>query len=225
MHHSEGLPCFLKVVIYHYSMTNELYLAYTVTTAMLIVMPGPIVTLVLAKSLSHGTRTGVATAIGATTGTAVLLTLGASGMSWVLGTLSDWLLWIRWAGAAYLIFLGIRQWSSTFYTLRDNETKKGSIIMTMGHGFIIAITNPKTIIFFVAFFPQFIDPTNSINQQLFTMCLTFIFLALIIDGSYALLAGHLGKFLAETKYSHFCNRISSFILVFTGLGITVLHMV
>ena len=204
-------------------MTSELYLTYTIATAMLILIPGPIVTLVLAKSLSHGTKIGVATAIGATTGTAVLLAIGGSGMSWVLSSFSEWTIWIRWTGAAYLIFLGIKQWSQKIYIQADGKVTNSSIAATACHGFMIAITNPKTIIFFIAFFPQFIDPTNSIKHQLYTLCLTFIFLALIIDGSYALLAGHLRKFIKETKYSHFCNKISSFILVFTGLGITLLY--
>ena len=96
----------------------DLYIAYMVATAALILMPGPIVTLTVATSLAHGARRGFLIVCGATVGSSVLLALGALGMAWAFAVLSGWITVIRWVGAAYLIFFwvsgsGVRHWSTS----------------------------------------------------------------------------------------------------------------
>lgn len=204
-------------------MELDIYLAYVLASALLIVMPGPIVTLVVANSLTHGTRTGLATAVGSTLGSGVLLALGGFGMAWVLGLLSDWLMWLRWAGAAYLIYLGIRQWRAPVHGLEDTTADTGPPKVVFLHGFIVAVTNPKTILFYVAFFPQFIDAAQPLGLQLTIMCATFLVLAVILDGSYALLAGRLRPWLSGEKRGRIRNRITGGLLMITGAGLALVR--
>jgi len=202
-------------------MSQELYIAYVFATIVLILMPGPIVTLVIANSLAHGMRTGLATSLGSTLGSAALLAAGGFGMAWMLAVLSDWFLWIRWLGAAYLIYLGIRQWRAVVHTLEDTQADKGPPKIVFLHGFIVAITNPKTILFYIAFFPQFIDPASPVGPQLIIMCVTFIALALFLDGSYAVLAGRLRPWLTGERRGRIRNRITGGLLMATGVGLAL----
>ena len=200
-------------------MEPEVYLAYCLATAVLILMPGPIVTLTVANSLRHGSKTGFLTTVGATGGSAVLLTAGAFGMAWILGLLSDWFTWLRLIGAAYLIYLGIRQWREAAHGLEDTKADKKPGREVMLHGFIVAITNPKTILFYAAFFPQFIDLSQPTGPQLLLMSVTFLCIAITIDGSYAFLAGRLRPWLQGGTRGRLRNRITGTLLIGTGLAL------
>ena len=198
-------------------MEPEIYLAYVLATALLILMPGPIVTLTVANSLRHGSKTGFLTTVGATAGSAVLLTAGAFGMAWVLDILSDWFTWVRIIGAAYLIYLGLQQWRQAVHGLEDTEADKKPGRKVMLHGFIVAITNPKTILFYAAFFPQFIDLSQPTGPQLLLMSVTFLCIAIVIDGGYAFLAGRLRPWLQGGTRGRLRNRITGTLLIGTGL--------
>ncbi|MBT5298634.1 MAG: LysE family translocator [Rhodospirillaceae bacterium] len=204
-------------------MSMEIYFAYCLATALLVLMPGPIVTLIVANTLTHGTRTGLATSIGSTTGTGVLLAVGGFGMVWVLAFLSDWLIWIRWAGAASLFYLGVRQWRAPVHGLDETDADQGPPKAVFLHGFIVAVTNPKTILFYAAFFPQFIDPAGSVATQLTIMSFTFLVIALILDSAYALMAGRLRPWLTGTHRGRLRNRITGSLLMVTGAGLALVR--
>ena len=121
----------------------ELYATSVLATGALILMPGPIVTLVIANSLAYGTRTGVQTALGASTGNALLAAGGALGLVAIMGYLGDIFDVVRWLGATYLIYLGIKAWRAKPMTLDDTQPMR-SRNAVMGQGFLVAITNPKT---------------------------------------------------------------------------------
>jgi len=204
-------------------MALDLYIAYVLATAALVLMPGPIVTLTVANSLAHGAGRGILTVLGASTGSAVLLAAGALGMAWVLSELSGWVDWIRWIGAAYLIYLGIRQWRAKPVDLKDAKADKGPVTSVMLHGFIVAVTNPKTILFYAAFFPQFIDTTRPLGPQLWLMSLTFVGIALTLDSGYALLAGKLRRWLSGPEKGRLRNRITGSLLMLTGAGLALVR--
>ena len=206
-------------------MAWDIYAAYVLATALLIVMPGPIVTLVIANSLTHGTRTGIATSLGSTLGSGVLLAVGGFGMAWILGLLSEWLIVLRYVGAVYLIYLGIKQWRAPVHGLEDANADMGPLRAVFMHGFVIAVTNPKTIFFYAAFFPQFIDATQAVGPQLMIMSATFLVLAFILDGSYALLAGRLRPWLTGEQRGHVRNRITGGLLMITGAGLALVRKV
>ncbi len=204
-------------------ISYDLYIAYVLATSALVLMPGPIVTLTVANSLAHGAGRGVLTVLGSSAGTGVLLGLGALGMAWMLTALSEWIVWIRWIGAAYLIFLGIKQWRATPVDLKDAHADKGPVASVLLHGFVVAVTNPKTILFYVAFFPQFLDTSRPLGPQLWLMCLTFVVIAMVLDSGYAILAGHLRRWLTGSEKGRLRNRITGSLLMITGAGLALVR--
>ncbi len=202
----------------------ELYAAFILATAVLILIPGPIVTLVIANSLKHGMRTGVLTVVGANTGTTVMLTAGALGLSTVLAVAADIFEWVRWAGVAYLVYLGVKEWRLVFKTDPEAVRQIAADTKPKGvfwHGFIVAITNPKTVFFFVAFFPQFIDPALAAGPQLAILCVTFMVLAFLLDGMYAVVAGRARAWLAGGAKARLRHGITGTLLLGTGLGLAL----
>lgn len=199
----------------------DLYITFTLATALLILMPGPIVTLTVANSLAHGTRHGLRTVIGTSSATAVLLLVGGFGMASVFTVLAEWFHWLRWIGAAYLVFLGIQFWRAKPVALadgRDSEgIRAGSKKSIFWQGFIVSITNPKTILFYAAFFPQFMDPNRPAGEQLAILSVTFLIIATSLDSAYAILCGRLRPYLANVNGAHLRNRITGGLMIGTGL--------
>ncbi len=202
----------------------HLYATFFLATTLLILMPGPIVTLVIANSLKHGTRTGLTTVIGANSGSTILMTAGALGLSTVLAVAADIFEWIRWAGVLYLVYLGVREWRNVFRKQPDENTVLPPDEKPKGvfwHGFVVAITNPKTIFFFVAFFPQFINPDQPSAPQITLLCVTFIVLACLLDGMYAVIAGRARFWLAGAKRARLRHGITGTLLLGTSLGLAI----
>ena len=145
---------------------TELYIAFVLATVLLILMPGPIVTITIANSLAYGARHGLRTVVGTSSATALLLVIGGFGMTSAFLLLAEWFEWLRWFGAAYLVFLGIQQWRTKPVLLGDEDTRAWSKKGIFWQGFVISVTNPKTILFYAAFFPQFMDPAKEPAMQL-----------------------------------------------------------
>jgi homoserine/homoserine lactone efflux protein len=198
----------------------HLYATFVLASVALILLPGPIVTLVVANALAHGTRTGVETAFGSCIGNAILATASALGLVALLGLIGDIFDVLRWVGAAYLIWLGIRAWRAEPETLDDTRPmRKRSAVM--GQGILVAITNPKTIMFYAAFFPQFINPDAPAGPQLALLAVTFVILAGFLDTGYALLAGKLRVYLADAGRARIRNRLTGILLIGTGIGMAL----
>ena len=200
----------------------ELFAAFVAATAALILLPGPVVTLVIANSLAHGARTGLATVAGASAGTAVLIAGGAIGLTAMLAFLSDIFVWVRWAGVAYLAFLGLKHWRAVFRALRAEEIATApSARGVFWQGALIGVTNPKTVLFYVAFFPQFLDPALPIGPQLAVMSVAFLLIGLLLDGSYAVLAGRIRPWLVGVRRNRIRNGITGTLLIGTSIGLAL----
>jgi homoserine/homoserine lactone efflux protein len=197
----------------------DLFAAYLAATVALILLPGPIVTLVIANSVAHGTRTGLATVAGTTSGNAMLVAAGALGLGALLAAVSDVIHWVRWAGVVYLVYLGIREWRAVFQTVSSAATPMRSARGVFGQGVLVAITNPKTIFFYVAFFPQFLDTSLPAGPQLLAMSVAFVLIAGVFDSLYAALAGHLRRFLLDARRQRVRHGITGTLFLCTGLGI------
>ena len=148
-------------------MNWELFTAFLLITAVLVITPGPIVTLVIATGASQGIRAALTTVAGTTLGNAILLAAIAFGLSWVLRNAAILFDILRWVGAAYLIWLGVQAWR--------HAGANGAMAVPRGHvhfwrGITVALSNPKTIAFFTAFLPQFVDPSLPAGRQLAVMC-------------------------------------------------------
>ncbi len=210
------------------ALNAELFAAFLIATTALILMPGPIVSLVIANSIAHGTRIGLVTVAGASTGNAALVAAGALGLSAVLAFLADIFDWLRWAGVAYLVYLGLRHWRAA---MRGGEGAAAvatrSPALSPGRAFwigiVVAVTNPKTILFYAAFFPQFIDPGRAAGPQLAAMSIAFVIIAVTFDSAYALLAGRAGPYLADARRARIRGGITGSLLIGTGLGLAMVR--
>jgi homoserine/homoserine lactone efflux protein len=202
-------------------MNPHLFLAYCLAATVLVLLPGPIVTLVVANSLSHGTRNGLATVAGASIGNTLLIAAAAIGLIAFFALLSEVFAIVRWAGAAYLIWLGIHAWRAPGKSERVNAKAPvhRSARRLFLQGFLIAITNPKAIIFYIAFLPQFVDPHLAAGPQLLAMSSVMILIALISDTCYALLAGRVRAWFTTPARRRLQGRITGTLLIGTGCGL------
>lgn len=199
----------------------DLYITFVLAAALLILMPGPVVTVTVANALSYGTRHGLRTVFGASTATALLLSVGGFGMASAFVLLAEWFDWLRWVGAAYLVFLGLQQWRARPVGDDGDAVRAVPKKQIFWQGFMTSMTNPKSILFYAAFFPQFIDPALPAAPQLTILSVTFFILAAVLDSCYALLSGRLRPFLADAKRERQRNRIGGSLLIGTGLALAL----
>ena len=199
----------------------DLYLAFVAATTVLMLIPGPNVALIVANSVAYGTRFGLMTLAGTSAAMVVQLCLVTLGMAAVLGTLGAILEWVRWIGVAYLIVLGVRQWRAAPIDLTRVRPEPRSPRQIFMRGLLVSLTNPKTLLFFGAFFPQFLDQGRPVAPQLAVLSVTFVVLALLLDGCWAVLSGRARKFLAGRGRAR--NRISGGLLIGAGVGLALAH--
>lgn len=192
-------------------MFTELSIPFVIATIVLGLIPGPNVVLTVANSLAHGTRYGLLTVAGTSSAMVPQLILTVLGMSAFIAFLADWFDVIRWLGVAYLIYLGIKQLRAPSQDLAHVKAKQQSVKEIFGRGFFVSLTNPKTILFYGAFFPQFISPQNDATTQLVVLAITFLVVITAIDSSWALLAGYARRYLLGD--SRWANRISGGFLI------------
>jgi len=200
-------------------MSPELFLAYLAATIVIVVVPGPTVTLIIANSLRHGTRAGLLNVAGTQVGIGLMIALVGVGLASLIEAMGFWFDWLRLAGAAYLIWLGWRLLRSPAVVGEVSQLSKprGGFFL---QGFLVAISNPKTLVFFGAFIPQFIDPTRSYPLQVAIMGTTAVIVATISDGLYAILIGGAGRRLSR-RASRWLSRISGSFLIGGGLWLAL----
>ena len=209
-----------RVAAHGHEMNLHLFLAYCLAVAILIVMPGPIVTLVVANSLSHGSRSGLATVAGAGIGNAILLGATAVGLVAFFALLSEIFEVVRWAGAGYLIWLGVKAWRAHGgEELAIVPAAKRSSRAVFLQGFLIGITNPKAIVFYIAFLPQFVDSHLPAGPQLLVMTGTMIVMALLSDSAFALLAGRARGWFTAPGRRRLQSRITGTLLIGVACGL------
>ncbi|HUN46189.1 MAG TPA: LysE family translocator, partial [Stellaceae bacterium] len=147
-------------------MSLELYLAYVLATIVITIVPGPAVTMVVANSLTHGTRAGLLNVAGAQLALAILIGVILVGLASIIETMGWWFDWVRLAGAAYLVWIGIKLMRSSGDLAEDGRAPapRGGFFL---QGFLVMLSNPKALLFFGAFIPQFVDPHgNYVGQVL-----------------------------------------------------------
>jgi homoserine/homoserine lactone efflux protein len=199
----------------------NLYLAFVLATSVLILIPGPNVALIVANSVTYGTRYGLLTVAGTSSAIVGQLALAWLGMTALLGEMAQWFDWIRWAGVAYLLWLGFRQWTAAPVDLTRMAPQQRSPREIFSRGILVSFTNPKTLFFYGAFFPQFVTPGANVTAQIGILAATFLVIAAGLDAGWALLAGRVRHFLAVR--GRLRNRISGGVLIGAGLGLALVH--
>lgn len=177
-------------------MSIELYLAFVAASAALIAIPGPNVALIVANSVAHGRRYGLVTVAGTSAAMVPQLALTALGMTGALNLMSHVFEWVRWAGVAYLAWLGVKAWRAPAVDLTRVPPQPRSGRAILARGFLVSLTNPKTLLFYGAFFPQFVAPGADLGPQLALLSATFLAVAAALDGCWALAAARLRGALA-----------------------------
>lgn len=162
-------------------------LAFTLATAGILAIPGPNMVIVAATSASHGLVRGMQTVTGTTSGMAVQLVVAATATSWLATLLAEQFHWLRWLGLAYLAWFVWHQARQFGKRGRPMPSASGSF----HRGFLIALSNPKTILFFSAFLPQFTVDTEPFAQQIVLLSAITWSLAVVRDSACALLADRL----------------------------------
>ncbi len=202
-------------------MPLDLYPAFVLATTILILIPGPAVTLIVANSLAYGSRRALVTVAGSSSAIAMHLVITVLGMNSLMLWLAEWFEWLRWAGVAYLIYLGVQQWRAKPFALDDATRLVASRRKLYWQGFVVNATNPKTLFFYAAFFPQFVDPGHAPMPQLVLLSITFLVIATLLDGGYALIAGRLRPVLTGERRARLRNRLTGTLIIGAGLGLAL----
>jgi threonine/homoserine/homoserine lactone efflux protein len=171
---------------------------FAVTTLALLLVPGPSVLFILARTLEHGRRGGLTSMLGVETGALVHVRAATVGLGALVAASPAALLVLKFSGAAYLLWMGVRALRGRGHDFGAAPTADGKLFR---QGLLVDALNPKTAMFFIAFLPQFVDPTGNVALQTFVLGLTFVALATLTDGTYALLAGAIAERL-RTRTRH-----------------------
>ena len=198
-------------------MNVQLFTAFLLITALLFVTPGPMVTLIVTTGARSGTRAALSTVAGATLGTSILITLIACGLNFVVQNAAMLFEILRWAGAAYLFWLGIQAWRRAGAVAALPPVRGAHF----ARGFFVALSNPKTIAFFTAFLPQFVDPSLPAGRQLAAMCAVSVALAAILDSGWALAAGWGRTWFLAPARAKLLGRVSGLALIGGGIWLSL----
>jgi homoserine/homoserine lactone efflux protein len=196
-------------------MTLEIYLAYVLACVVITIVPGPTVTVIVANSLTHGTRAGLLNVAGTQIGLGLMMATLVVGLSTIIATMGWWFDWLRLAGAAYLIWLGCKL-LFTRISIEDAkapQAPRGGFVL---QGLLVILSNPKGLLWFGAFIPQFIDPKGNYVGQIILLGLTAMAVALVSDGAYAVLVGRAGSALSKRRVQ-LVSRIGGVFLIGGGL--------
>jgi threonine/homoserine/homoserine lactone efflux protein len=199
-------------------MTIELWLTFAAATSVLLVIPGPTVLLVVSYALGQGLRTALPMAIGVALGDFTAMTLSMLGVGALLATSATLFTVLKWIGAAYLIWLGIKLWRAGGSLDARPRSSASSRIRMMAHAWIVTALNPKSITFFVAFLPQFLDPAGDFWRQMLIFEATFLALAFANALGYALVAARARGLMRSERAIGLINRTGGSLLIGAGIA-------
>lgn len=196
-------------------MDITLYFSFLIISFGLIVVPGPNVLVIVSTSIAHGKKRGLQTVAGTSLAMAVQLIVVAIGTAWFVQVISNGLHYLKWVGVTYLLYLALFHLKAAL----DSEKKEMKITssVTFARGFLVSLTNPKTLFFFGAFLPQFVTSSGDYNLQIFLFSLSFLMMAMVLDSCYALLSSRLSLLVKERFLGIFQNAFSG--LLYLGASV------
>jgi len=206
-------------------MTFSNWLIFCGVALLVTFTPGPAVLLAISNSLAAGPRRAMISSFGNVVGLFMVSAVAMAGMGVILATSAAAFMALKIAGAAYLVYLGVKQWrskTSAFSALRTSNNasrSQGSTLRLFGQGITIALTNPKSILFFSALFPQFLSHDAPVLEQFAVLTTTFAACAVLSHVCYVLLARALKNHFASPVRARLFNRVSGGAFVVLGLGL------
>ncbi|HUP61975.1 MAG TPA: LysE family translocator [Thermoanaerobaculia bacterium] len=204
-------------------MTFTTWLLFVLMEIPLCLMPGPAVLFVFAHGLRYGGAKSVWANLGILSGNALYFALSATGLGVLVKASHDAFLVVKWAGAAYLIVLGVRMIFSKSAALGEPssaaEDVRGPNIL--GRGIVLQLANPKALVFFTAFLPQFVTPDAPIARQMLILGVTSTILEFFILAGYGYFAGRLSLLTKSARFARRINWASGAMLVTCGAGLAL----
>ncbi len=201
-------------------MTFETWLGFLAASAVMLVIPGPTILLVLQRALAGGRSAALPLVLGVAAGDLTAISLSLAGVGALLAASAALFTAVRYAGALYLIWLGIRLWRTPF-TFEAAPAARG--MMAMRDAYIVTALNPKAIVFFVAFVPPFLDPARPFLPQALILIGSFVTLAAANALFYALAAARLGGMIRRPATGLALHRLGGGVLVGAGVATALMR--
>jgi threonine/homoserine/homoserine lactone efflux protein len=199
-------------------MSVETWTLFVVTETLLCLTPGPAVLFVVSQALSLGRRASIGTAVGILGANVLYFALSATGLGALLLASYELFALVRWVGAAYLVWLGVRTFIGRATAPSTAAAHGATERRTWVNGFVLQAANPKALLFFVALLPQFIDPARSIAVQVLVLGTTSVVIELLVLLSYGAAAGRLHVLALNPRYARLADRAAGTMLVTAGIG-------
>ena len=202
-------------------MNLETWLAFVAASTILLIIPGPTILAVISYSISHGYRAKIPLIVAVALGDSTALALSLLGLGALLAKSVFWFQVIKWAGGLYLIYLGIKMlragWVANTSPDITANPKIASSWRLFADTYLVTALNPKGMVFFLAFLPQFVDTSSAAAPQLWLLAVTFVVLATINASVYAIFAGKASELLASPKTQRRFNFTGGSLLTVAGL--------
>ncbi|MFC5069704.1 LysE family translocator [Flaviflagellibacter deserti] len=201
-------------------MSIEHWLAFVAAASVLLVIPGPTILLVISYALGHGRKVAAASVAGVALGDFTAMTASMLGLGALLATSATIFTVLKWIGGAYLVFLGIRLWRTPVADSSAGgvpETPAEKPLRIFLHTYVVTALNPKSILFFVAFLPQFLNLTKPIVVQMAIFETTFLVLATLNAALYALLASKARHAIRKPSVQRAVNRTGGSLMIGAGI--------
>ena len=201
-------------------MSLHLYLAFVAACIALALLPGPVVTLMISNGLRYGTRAALTNILGVQAGLAIVIGVVAIGLTSLMATMGYWFDWVRFAGAAYLVWLGINLIRFPVEGVNADEPPpppRGGFFL---QGFLVLLSNPKVLVFFGAFIPQFMDMSKDHISQVALLGFTFMVTGAVTDSIYAILAGRARRFFSARR-TKMLSRVSGGLMIGGGIWLAL----
>ena len=202
-------------------MPIETWAAFAAASAVLLIIPGPTILLVVSYALGQGWRTALPMAVGVALGDFTAMTLSMLGIGALLATSATVFTVLKWAGAAYLVYLGVRLFRAGGTLDAAPRTDATPPLRMMAHAWLVTALNPKSITFFVAFLPQFLDHNADFLTQMVIFEATFLVLAFTNAFGYALVAARARRLVKNPRAIRTFNRAGGTLLIGAGVATAV----
>lgn len=198
-------------------MTFEHWLAFAAASAIMLAIPGPTVLLVISYALGHGRRSAFATVAGVALGDFTAMTASMLGLGALLAASAALFTVLKWIGAAYLIYLGVKLWRAPVGTIAEASAPDMKPRRMFLHAYAVTALNPKSLVFFVAFVPQFLVASAPLLPQMVLFEATYLILATLNATFYALAASAARSTIRLPSVQRAVNRVGGSLLIGAGL--------
>ncbi|MFY7961202.1 MAG: LysE family translocator [Elsteraceae bacterium] len=204
-------------------MSFEVWIAFVAASSVLLIIPGPTILLVVSYGLGQGWRAALPSAIGVALGDFTAMTLSMLGIGALLAASATIFSILKFAGAAYLIWLGVKLWRAGGSFDAQPNLHAASSFKMIGHAWIVTALNPKSLTFFVAFLPQFLSPNADFWAQMLIFEATFLVLAFSNALAYGLIASRARRLMSNRKAIGAFNKVGGGLLVGAGVATATLR--